>query len=713
MGRPLTGKVDHIGDAWVASVPKRRGQNKRVQCTFRDETAAQQWVAKQLRRLNAGLDAEPAATDGGVRNRPAVKARPQAIVPAAGAPVPLEPIARRWHAEQYDALHRGDADRTRDVLADLERHILPAFPVLPVDVETFRAELTDWVRVMAGYDPKDPSSPFQTGGRTYSRRTVTGLLWILTQALNYASILGHDVPMRGSVPAATAGIRALAKRGVPNRVPRLVPLELTARIAAEMHVIHQTVLWLLRLAGLRIGEAFGLIVANFLDDGEHAYLVVEAQGGGALRFRDDDENVRTTRRKKRGKTEADFRVIALPEQLAELIRTVISVFHTSADGTVDYGARLVPAIQKEAGGKQGFYSALRAAVRAIGEGSTNVDDYVAPHDLRKNYCSDLAWTPELDALVRRRTVGHRAGTDVFDVVYTLDRHRFSDIRPAAVALEREITQSTATLMIATTRRAHCTAYALEDRARFDARLRQCEWLVGAEDGYVTATEAAEHLGMAVTSTRRLLDAGHIPAVRGDTGWLARLDDVIAFRDRHAGHRTIGDVADEAGVDYHTVYRAIDRLGITPATDVRTRSRLLSGEDVSALTAELDRLAALHERALPVADAAAALTTGHSTVHKWAAEGRLTYDAESDASGRRFITRASVDAELARRRPARTATITVQELSRLSGLGEAAIGTLIRAGHFVRHGRARDGRLRVDSVKTWATGYRPDLLAAFD
>ncbi len=52
-------------------------------------------------------------------------------------------------------------------------------------------------------------------------------------------------------------------------------LTTAAAMAQHLSVPYQLALWLMRIPGLRVSEAFGLVVANFIDCGERAYLLIE------------------------------------------------------------------------------------------------------------------------------------------------------------------------------------------------------------------------------------------------------------------------------------------------------------------------------------------------------------------------------------------------------------------------------------------------------
>jgi hypothetical protein len=158
--------------------------------------------------------------------------------------------------------------------------------------------------------------------------------------------------------------------------------------------------------------------------------------------------------------------------------------------------------------------------------------------------------------------------------------------------------------------------------------------------------------MSPSATRRLMGT-EIPAVkkertkRGGT-WIVKVDDVTAWRERLDGTFRIEDVVERTGRTYHQVYATIGRLGIIPAVDERSRAVLLDEQQVAAVVAEYVRLDRLPERSVRVAVAARLLRTSHSVIGLWLKSGRLVADEETDAAGRTFVTRASIDVELERR-----------------------------------------------------------------
>jgi hypothetical protein len=181
-----------------------------------------------------------------------------------------------------------------------------------------------------------------------SQPVVADALWVLRRVLAFARANGLVPP--GFDP--TEGLNAptpdpVAARTLrPTSQPRPLSFSECARIAAHLHPVHQLVLWLQRLMGLRISEAFGLLVDDVIDLGDTGLLVVRGQGGRPFKVRDDLGQVVTVQHKERTKTEAGCRVLVLPTSMLQPLRIAIEALHTDPEtGEVDETARLVPGLR--------------------------------------------------------------------------------------------------------------------------------------------------------------------------------------------------------------------------------------------------------------------------------------------------------------------------------------------------------------------------------
>lgn len=121
-----------------------------------------------------------------------------------------------------------------------------------------------------------------------SQSVVVDALWVLRRVLAFSRAnglvpLGFD-PTEGLVAPAPDPAVARARR--PTCQPRPLSFGECARIAAHLHPVHQLVLWLQRVMGLRISEAFGVLVDDVVDLGDSGLLLVRGQGGRDFRVRD-------------------------------------------------------------------------------------------------------------------------------------------------------------------------------------------------------------------------------------------------------------------------------------------------------------------------------------------------------------------------------------------------------------------------------------------
>ena len=705
MPRKLAGSVRLRNNTWNASVPRRDGSGGRLETSFSTEAEAQRWICQQIKRLQRGLPAQLPERDGVVTG-PATWSPSAPSSPRDG--LSLLQVATIWHNERYEELRGASAGRSDDVWRDMELHILPGFSDLfELDMITGRQLIKDWLRAMAGLEPETPNSRF-TVGKTYASLTVQNYLWILREIVTYARLLDATTPDYTCMLSV-----------VPNDEPRqdvqLVSIADCVQIAANLHVVHQLMLWLLRLCGLRISEAYGLTVSRFfVDDDGTGFLIVDHQDGWCVKR--DKDGGRHSAPRKTPKTKAGYRLMPLPALLTALIGNIIAAFHTDADGVINPLARLVPTIQSANGGKDGFRTALKAAARALDLDVDASDDdtksNLRPHDLRKNFGTDLAWSDEIQPLLKRRAMGHRAGDDVFELVYTLDTRLKKHLGPVAAMFDEQLAVAgITTLMVPTIHRPLYLKSADPTLiASINAPLAEAGWQIDENPDEIDVAEAAALLGMVETATRRLFVNGHIPARKSRKEWRATRTDVLGYRDRLSGFRLLPDIADDAGISYDAAYMEVKRLGIVVEKDSYTRQLLYTPAHATLIVAAVRQTQALRDRSMTIAEAMATLgSRSHSAINKLADEGVLHIDTETDASGKRYVTRASVEAERNRRLGGcGPQPISVQRFRLATGFTSADVDRLVCSKHLVRGGR---GALTRESVLNWATGFRPDLLGS--
>jgi integrase len=566
------------------------------------------------------------------------------------------------------------------------------------------------------------------GAITTQRRAPTGLsrsyvadaLWVLRQVLAFARAnglfpAGFD-PTEGL--EAPAPDPAAARARAPRAQPRPLTLPECARIAAHLHPIHQSVFWLQRIMGLRISEAYGILVSDLVDLGDIGMLAVQGQGGRTFNVRDDHGTVVAVPHKQTTKTAAGSRVLVVPEKMMDLLRVVIEAFHTDPDaGEVDTSARLIPGIH-EAGraGQAGYMGALEDATAAEGLGTADLGFRVSSHLLRKSLATDLAWENGIEDSIRRRFMGHRAGDDVYGRIYTLDHPEVAPLVKVAAVLDDKITATITTLLAPTTRQIQWgRANPLAERdEHIQAVLGAAGWLVDPgdpDDPLCDAQRVAAELGIAAMTARRWMADGIVastvqPDSRGVPRRFAKLSSVWAARDRLAERVLLPDLAEQLGLRYHELYHMVRRLDLRLELYPGTREYQVTPEAAAALRAEHERVRALHRRSMKLAASARHLKVAASTASLLARHGDLVVDPETDSSGVIFVTRESVErcwiarATPRQRRAQTQPGVPIAEVTRFTGHSARELMDLVRAGVLEQVPGRRACQLTPASLSAW-------------
>lgn len=244
MARTSTGSVTQRGNRWRASVARLDDPSKRVEASFATEAEGWKWVKREVARRANGLEPKKPA-------RRVIKAQPR----KAGAATQFEEVALAWYQERYVTLLRAEADRATSLWRDVEIHLYPAFfDLFELSLSEGRSLIIGWVRASAGHQPVTKGSRFAARARGLERSTVTSLLWTLQMIVDHARKLELDVPDF----LGDGSIHAMDRRGKTERSSKLVTLDETVQLASQMQIVHQFVLWTMRLMGMRISETYGL-----------------------------------------------------------------------------------------------------------------------------------------------------------------------------------------------------------------------------------------------------------------------------------------------------------------------------------------------------------------------------------------------------------------------------------------------------------------------
>jgi hypothetical protein len=555
-----------------------------------------------------------------------------------------------------------------------------------------------------------------------AQSVVVDALWVLRRVLAFSRANGLVPPgfdpTEGLVAPAPDPAVVRARR--PTSQPRPLNFPECARIAAHLHPVHQLVLWLQRVMGLRISEAFGLLVDDVVDLGDSGLLLVRGQGGRDFRVRDDDGRIVVVQHKERTKTEAGLRVLVLPSIMLELLRVAVEAFHTDPEtDEVDETSRLVPGLQTaDQSGQLSFREAFETAATAEGLGSDDLGFRVSPHLLRKSVATDIAWESGIENGVRRRFMGHRAADDVFGRVYTLDHPELTPLAEVARVLDELIRGSIGSLLVPTTRRIHWghSHRNFHRVAHVEATLLAAGWSTDpdcSEDPLCDAQRVSSELRIAETTARRWMRDGTLKCVivqdrDGMRRRWARLSEVWALRDRLADRILLPDLAEELGVRYHDLYRVSRLLGLEFEQHPTSRQFEVPAEAASRLRAEHARVRALHQRSLKLAAAARQLNLAVSTVGLMAKRGELDIDPETDSSNARFVTRASVEKyRIARsgdspRRRLEETTVPLADVIRFTGRSRIELLDLVRAGVLEEVPGRGTCELMASSLRSWVT-----------
>lgn len=576
-------------------------------------------------------------------------------------------------------------------------------------------------------------------GRGLSRAYASDLVWMLRSILGVACTHGwisHNPAddMRALVPDP-----ATARTPPPRERPRPLTLAECHAAAAHLHLPHQAAMWLQRLLGLRVAEAFGPRVGDLLDDGDHGLVVIRRQGGKAFLTRDDAGKVVTVDAVDGTKTAHSYRVLAVPATLMRLLRVLIAAYHTDpASGEIDLTARLIPGLREpDRGGVGAYTTALGEALRAVGLAAEHLGFRIGSHHLRKSLATDLAYA-DVDDLVQRRVLGHVAGHDVHARHYLLDTPASEAHLQVARQLDDSVEAEIGDLLVSTPKRPNFGRdHPIRQRLDFvEAVLAEAWGQVrgGDTEPLLGTRDVAELLGEPVTTVRRWMREGKLPTVTatdrfGAERRMVRHSDVQALVAEQQQRWTLPDAAEQLGVSYQEAWKAFYRLGLD-ATRAPNGTLRLDGDAVDALRVEFARIARLHERSVRVADAAREVRVRPDAIYKAIRRGELVQDPETDGAGARYVTRASLEAYRQRPDRARHAPptrgdgneatadadgdavdlIPLRELGELTGLTPHQLKALADARRLRLVTRSRRTYVTRASVEEWASGYRPELLA---
>jgi integrase len=606
-----------------ASIPKVKGSRDRVFASFDSTAQAQAWLKQAAANVAADQDV----------------VTPTETVAQANW---LVELCCQWHERHHRIEQHASPERAAAVWIHIAKHIVPYFAQ--------RWETPNKV----GYDTCTNFVQFLAGRRDSSDRLAVGIPTIKTRSIS-PSYQGEiirtlsavlDEGMKKGIVATNPakGLRTVKQLGASTRQKTtksagVYTLCQYSGFAAQLHLIHQLALWLQRIVGLRVSEAYGIRVGDVRREGSYGIYYVAAQGGRSFSWWDENGVAVEGNRVDRTKTAESLRVVIFPPALMELIDLVIDAFHVGVNGEIDYSAPLVPGILKIDGGSEAY----RGALREIGLGD---EEHLATHDARHSLITDLANKTSISDVRRRLMAGHSNGKDVHDRVYV---HQSPDLAPAKAAcdeIQALILTEIATLIQPTVKRPKFARthpmYAV--RSRSDEVLTTAGVYV-CDGSVLTTEEVAVLIGRNERVTRNLCKDGVIAAVKRRGAdhidrWVVTRGAVDEFISRYRDLRTLEEGAAELELSYHQAYELGKRLKVLGEPDSTTGLLVLTIPAIDAMRAEQQRIARLRQRSMTINEAELALGRRRSTLAGWIGK-RLELDPEVDGAGCKYVTRASV------------------------------------------------------------------------
>jgi integrase len=562
---------------------------------------------------------------------------------------------------------------------------------------------------------REPSGP-----HGLARSTATNILRTLRRALDRSRDCGAR--LRGTLKLAAIDPLPANRQRPPIQEGEYVSLATVAAICRNLPVIGQVCLWIMRLTGLRIGEVFGLRVADFgRDELGRPFLSVTRQGGARSLERDRlTGRLRKVDEKSGTKTPAGTRKLHVVEPLARLIENLINAFHLDSATSKPIGdARLIPGIGKDDASGQ-------ATLRGwLAEASSEHGIRFNPHLMRAALVTDLK-RHGVEKRLRFAYLGHEdPNADIQDQEYDLGV-TFDEQAPVLKVIDSLCTEdiSDGDLRIPTrVREQWGTATRVgQQAARIEEALLGQGWRHAVIDLHLGAElasrDVAERIGAKVGTARKLMRTGQIRAHTRPWGdrdvWVAWEKDVDAYTATRS-ESSLSTLAGELGLEYYQAWQLLRDLDLVPNGHIKGQALQLPAATRDAVRAEHERRTAAHENVVSISLAAQVLDLPVTAVETLLRRGLLDSAACPDGSRHRYVTRHSVDLCRIARPPfsalvaADEVLVPFMEAARLIGVSRPTLSQLgrTRQVRVTRKANSRHQYVTASSLETWAeaTGLR--------
>jgi hypothetical protein len=531
----------------------------------------------------------------------------------------------------------------------------------------------------AGLTDRSVTFDTRSTARALSKSTASGHLAIVREVIAYA-MANKEMEVDPSHGIGTLPPNQDRTPHQPSTSKKYVfEYPVCAKVVRHLHIHHVVAFWIQRVVGLRVGEVFGLHVDDLGDFEEFGLLNVSRQGGRKLLAYDQRGDVVERHEVERLKTASSSRVIAIPRPLLELLRVYINAFHTDPDtGDINQGARLILGLRNaDAGGVSAYRTALHKAFAAEGLTFEQLGFSASTHHLRASLGGELKLQLAIDEMIRSEILGHlvrpQGGAAVTMRSYTPALAQLEPFIAVAKVQGPFITEQIDSLFIPISRPHPLgpVSHLSEERLAAARSILDEAGLIATETGLVTFTEAVRILGTSRGVLHRAIESGKIHArtvehpVGGPLLQL-RLDDVMAFKfelQPEGDFISTEQAAQMLAISQWSLARMI-KMGTIAGTLGANRQYLVDRAAVERRREDLTRLAALHERAVRLGEAAAKLQLSTDATKRLLKAGKLDEDPDTglDPAGGYYVTLASIEryqAELEARaeRARRSATLS--------------------------------------------------------
>ena len=508
----------------------------------------------------------------------------------------------------------------------------------------------------------------------------------------------------GPNPAATVHAKKtnprVALKQPDRRRRRAITLAESALIAALLHPRLQVALWLMRVGGLTISEAFGVRVRHVLDYGDFGIINIEELGGKTFKRWDPETgeavSVKATDELKR---EARGAPAWFPPTFMEYYRWYLAEYIADEQGLVDQDAKVVVGFNGRDASQTTLYEALTRVLRYVGLDYDAVQFHISTHDGRRSYSTESKKIDRIAGsvvtqLLRQQPPMEAGESSVTRISYTHDVAEMSPFLKAVKRLDKRIRRDVGSLLLPLVPNGDgLSARAYTDHAarlygldatpsdpyrsvdRFDEALRHArrtlaenalatfiasdvgegpvvdglatrrvEITSADNSGYPLAI-AADLLGLATSTLRRWAREGKVGIVGrtvGSNGYILDAEDVDRLRGDIDQLATVANVSDDLGISRDVLFEKIRAKEIAASKHPAWGVLVIADKDVKRLRKEVERIARLRQRSVRAGDAATILGVYRTTVNKLLESGDLVLDEETDSRGGRYITRESLD-----------------------------------------------------------------------